>query len=202
MTWATTRCSPEPSPSCAARTTTPASRRQHFPLHRSLSSAPGSSATTFRLGRSLLRYLMIISPAPPREVVAEAIACTERSGDHLTNSVLHMNAGYYALSAGNVPAARAHLDAAVQPAQAIGYVNTALTVNLGWVLRAEGDPDVHGPRSRQACGSVAGSGTASAWPRPALAWRASPAIWATGTGQVPCMAPRRLLLTGREVRLP
>jgi predicted ATPase/DNA-binding XRE family transcriptional regulator len=93
------------------------------------------------LGRSLLRYLMIISPAQPGEVVAEALACTERSGDHLTNAVLHSNAGYYALSAGDVSAARAHLDAAVQSAQAIGFVNTALSVNLSWVLRAEGDPD-------------------------------------------------------------
>jgi tetratricopeptide (TPR) repeat protein len=93
------------------------------------------------LGRGLLRYLMAIAPDQPRQLVAEALACTERSGDHLTNSVLHNNAGFYALSTGNVPAARAHMDAAAQAAQAIGFQNTAMAANLGLVIRAEGDPD-------------------------------------------------------------
>jgi hypothetical protein len=71
--------------------------------------------------------------------VAEAIACTERSGDHLTNCWLHNNAGSDALVVGDIPAARAYLDAAVQPAQAIGFENTIMTANLGQVLRAEGN---------------------------------------------------------------
>jgi tetratricopeptide (TPR) repeat protein len=84
---------------------------------------------------------MVIAPNQPPQLVAEALACTQRSGDHLTNSVLHNNAGFYSLSAGDLPAARAHLDAAAQAAQAIGFPNTVMTANLGLVIRAEGDAD-------------------------------------------------------------
>jgi len=80
-------------------------------------------------------------PGSDRSPSGIAIACTERSGDHLTNSVLHNNAGFYALMAGDVPAARAHLDAAAQVGQQIGYQNAALMANLGQLLRAEGGPD-------------------------------------------------------------
>jgi tetratricopeptide (TPR) repeat protein len=54
---------------------------------------------------------------------------------------LHNNAGNTALSTGDIPAARAHLEAAAQAAQAIGWEYTAVALNLGLVLRAEGDPD-------------------------------------------------------------
>jgi hypothetical protein len=66
------------------------------------------------------RYLLTIDPARSGPLYAEAIACTGRSGDHLTNSVLHSNAGGAALEAGDIPAARAHLEAAAQAAQQIG----------------------------------------------------------------------------------
>ena len=68
------------------------------------------------LARSLLLYLLTIDPARSRQLFAEAIACTERSGDHLTNSALHSNAGCAALDTGDIPAARAHLEAAHKPA--------------------------------------------------------------------------------------
>ena len=96
------------------------------------------------LGVSLLIYLMIIGtvdPARSLPLFAEAIACTERSGDHLTNSLLHNNASGAALEAGNIPAARAHLEAAAQAAQQIGYEHALVQANLGDVLRAEGDLD-------------------------------------------------------------
>ena len=93
------------------------------------------------LGRSLKLYLLTIDPARSLPLYTEAIACTERSGDHLINSMLHNNAGYGALEAGDIPAARAHLEAAAQAAQAIGYEHTLVTVNLGLMLRAEGDLD-------------------------------------------------------------
>jgi predicted ATPase/class 3 adenylate cyclase len=92
------------------------------------------------LGVSLCWYLMT-NPARSGQLVAEAIACTERSGDHLVNSLLHMTAGFHALSAGDIPAARAHLEAAAQAGQQIGYEDTIVTLTLGGVLRAEGDPD-------------------------------------------------------------
>ncbi len=94
-----------------------------------------------QLGVSLLIYLLIIDPARSGQLLAEAIACTERSGDHLINSFLHNNAGFHALSTGDIPAARAHLEAAAQAGQQIGFEDTMAMVGLGVVLRAEGDRD-------------------------------------------------------------
>ena len=93
------------------------------------------------LAASLLLYLQAIGPAASGQLFGEAIACTERSGDHLTNAWLHNDAGWIALATGDLPAARAHLDAAAHAGQQIGFENTALPENLGLVLRAEGDPD-------------------------------------------------------------
>src|SRR5580704_15997430 len=93
------------------------------------------------LAVSLLAYLLAVDPARHLQLVGEAIACTERTGDYLINSILHNNAGNTALSTGNIPAARAHLEAAAQAAQAIGWEYTAVALNLSLVLRAEGDPD-------------------------------------------------------------
>jgi len=97
-----------------------------------------------RLGESLMAYLLcsdLIDPARYRQLFAEAIASTRRSGDQLISRYLYNNAGVQALQAGDIPAARAHLDAAAQAMQAIGENSAALSVNLGWVLRQEGDPD-------------------------------------------------------------
>jgi len=93
------------------------------------------------LAASLLLYRQAIGLAQSGQLFGEAIACTERSGDHLTNSWLHNDAGYAALAAGDFPAARAHLDAAAHAGQAIGFENTMVPENLALVLRAEGDPD-------------------------------------------------------------
>jgi predicted ATPase/class 3 adenylate cyclase len=94
------------------------------------------------LAASLLLYLQAVGPAAQSgQLFGEAIACTERSGDRLTNSWLHNDAGYVALAAGDIPAARAHLDASAHAGQQIGFENTAVPENLGLVLRAEGDPD-------------------------------------------------------------
>jgi hypothetical protein len=54
---------------------------------------------------------------------------------------LHSDAGYAALAAGDIAAARAHLDAAAHAGQQIGFENTAVPENLGLVLRADGDPE-------------------------------------------------------------
>jgi predicted ATPase/class 3 adenylate cyclase len=93
------------------------------------------------LGVSLRGYLLTIDPARALPLYTEAIACTERSGDHLINAFLHNNAGWIALSAGDIPAARAHLEAATQAAQQTGYQAAIVMGNLGRVLRAEGDLD-------------------------------------------------------------
>ena len=96
------------------------------------------------LGRSLMICLLsgdLVEPAQSARLLAEAIACTERSGDQLLRSFLHNNAAVQALRTGDVPAARAHLDQAAQAAQAIGQENPAVAANLGWVQREEGNPD-------------------------------------------------------------
>ena len=93
------------------------------------------------LGVSLHAYLMTIDPVRSPPPYTEAIACTERSGDHLTNCDLHNNAGVVALLTGDLPAARAHLEAAAHAAQQIGRERAYVSLNLGLVQRAERDPD-------------------------------------------------------------
>jgi tetratricopeptide (TPR) repeat protein len=96
------------------------------------------------LGRSLLAYLLpirLIDPGRSRRLFAEAIACTERSGDRYVNYLLHNDAGCDALRVGDIPAARAHLEQAAQVQQAVGLSSHHASGNLGWVLRQEGNPD-------------------------------------------------------------
>ena len=96
------------------------------------------------LGRSLLGCLLsmsLIDPARCEGLYTEAIGCTERSGDRLMNYYLHNNAGVHALHAGDIPAARAHLEQAGQTRQMIGHDSHHVSINLGWVLRQESEPD-------------------------------------------------------------
>ncbi|MGD0377482.1 MAG: hypothetical protein ABSB01_23215 [Streptosporangiaceae bacterium] len=86
-------------------------------------------------------YLLTIDPARSLPLYPEAFACTGRSGgDHLGNGLLHGNAAVAALEAGDISAARAHLDAAAQAAQQIGWDDAFVPGVLGQVLRAEKDP--------------------------------------------------------------
>ena len=119
------------------------------------------------LAASLLLYLQAIGPAAQsQQLFGEAIACTERSGDHLTNSWLHNNAGYAALAVGDIPAARAHLDAAANAGQQIGFENTAVPRTSAWCCARKRTPTAPGPRSGQPCGSAAGTVTTGPWPTP------------------------------------
>ena len=101
------------------------------------------------LGASLMVYLLFadrIGPARCGQLFAEAIACTERSGDRFAACLLHNNAGSHALEAGDIPAARAHLEQAAQATWEIGLTSHFVSTNLAWVLRQEGD--LSGARSR------------------------------------------------------
>jgi predicted ATPase/class 3 adenylate cyclase len=96
------------------------------------------------LAQALRQYLLSINaidPAGALPLYTEAIACTERSGDHFINSRLNNNAGSAALAAGDIPAARAHLEAAAQAVRQIGWEDASVQENLGDVLRAERDLD-------------------------------------------------------------
>jgi tetratricopeptide (TPR) repeat protein len=82
-----------------------------------------------------------VDPARSPPLYAEAFACTRRSGDHMTDCDLHNNAAVAAQESGDLPAARAHLEAAARAARQIGWQAVHLSVNLGEVQRAEGDVD-------------------------------------------------------------
>jgi hypothetical protein len=55
------------------------------------------------LGLSLVMYVMTIDPARSGTLVAEAMAWTERSGDHLISSLLHGIAGVQPSAPGTSP---------------------------------------------------------------------------------------------------
>ena len=93
------------------------------------------------LAYSLVAYLSAAGPAVSLQLTGEAIACTERSGDVHQSYYVRANAGWYALSTGDTPAARIHLEAALRAAQALGIQNPIATMNLAMVLREEGDRD-------------------------------------------------------------
>ena len=105
-----------------------------------------------------------------------------------------------ALEAGYIPAARAHLEAAAQDGQQIGYQDTIVTVNLGVVLRAEGDLDGARSTLEAALRVSRRNGDNWAMAQPSLAWPTWPAMQATGTGQPRCTAPRKRSLTGQACR--
>jgi predicted ATPase/class 3 adenylate cyclase len=91
------------------------------------------------LGICLLQYAHAVGVVAAGPVLAEAIACTERSGDLLINGYLHNSAGVGAVTMGDIPAARAHLEAAIRVAESIGDPHPLQSGNLAWVLRAEHD---------------------------------------------------------------
>jgi tetratricopeptide (TPR) repeat protein len=83
----------------------------------------------------------LTGPARARPLFTEAIACTQRSGDHLIGYYLNNYAGVHALLAGDIPAAQAYLQQAAQAMRASGEENFDLSINNGWVLRQDNDPD-------------------------------------------------------------
>jgi len=96
------------------------------------------------LGESLTRFLacgQLNDSTRTEQLFAEAVSCLERSGDQFWTAALRNNAGDEALQAGNVAAARAHLEQAAQASRAIGGRFPQVPNLLGWVLREEGDAE-------------------------------------------------------------
>ena len=117
---------------------------QGLPLGREAVASARQLGDDVLLGESLVAYLLcdaLIDPAHARPLFAEAIACTQRSGDHLIAYFLTNYAGAQALRAGDITAARAHLQQAAQAMRAVGGETMDLPVNMGWVLRQDSDPD-------------------------------------------------------------
>jgi len=95
----------------------------------------------FLLGWSLFGYAMAVDQAATGPLYAEAFACAERSGDLRMKQSLHNNAGCVALVMGDLPGARAHFEAAIRAAKALGTPHPGESLNLGMVLQAEQDLD-------------------------------------------------------------
>ncbi len=96
------------------------------------------------LGESLTENLLceaLTCPAHAGTLFTEALACTQRSGDHLYAFLLLNSAGVRALRAGDIHAAQAYLQRAAQARRAIGEEGLDLSINIGWVLRQDNDPD-------------------------------------------------------------
>jgi predicted ATPase/DNA-binding XRE family transcriptional regulator len=92
------------------------------------------------LGLSLYTFLLV-SDSQSVPLYAEAIACTERSGDLRINAYLHNEAGLAALEAGDFADAKVHLAAGRRAAKAIGDPSLVMSANLALVYRAEKDLD-------------------------------------------------------------
>jgi hypothetical protein len=93
------------------------------------------------LGMSLGMYVEAVGVAVSGPLYAEALACIERSGDLFSQTNVHNNAGCAALETGDIPGARAHLEASIRATEAIGSPHAETTLNLGIVQRAEHDLD-------------------------------------------------------------
>ena len=103
-----------------------------------------SLADDVLLGESLARWLLSISVIDPDsydEVLSEAIACVGRSGDQFVTLILENNAGVTAIADENLPAARTHVERAVQISAAIGADIANPIGNLAMVMREEGDAE-------------------------------------------------------------
>jgi predicted ATPase len=94
------------------------------------------------LGPSLVFLLMCVDQVQPdrtEALTAEAIACVERSGDQSLAGGLYNNAGVSSLRKGDLPSARRFLQRAEAAFRAVGLHNPTHMINMGWVLRLEGD---------------------------------------------------------------
>jgi predicted ATPase/class 3 adenylate cyclase len=93
------------------------------------------------LGWVLFAYASAVGAQASGPLYAEAITCTERSGDLRVNAHLHNAAGWAALEMGDIRGARSHVEAAIRAAGAIGDPYLPALASLGELMRAEGDLD-------------------------------------------------------------
>ena len=148
-----------------------------FPLGKRLSPRARLLGDEVLLANSLMMYLLcssIIDPARSKDLFTEAISCAERSGDQYCIAHMENNAGVFALEEGNIPAARAHFEEALRVSREIGYVNHYQPiVNLGEVLRGEGDREGARSNFRMGCASFVES---EVWIASANLWLAFLAV--------------------------
>jgi predicted ATPase/class 3 adenylate cyclase len=118
--------------------------QRRLPLAREAVQRARQLGDDVLLAETISAYLLgdvLISPADITALFTEGIAAAQRSGDHRLAALLANNAAVYALLAGDTPAARAHMEHAVEAARAMGDEDNFEPINMGWVLRQEHDPD-------------------------------------------------------------
>ena len=96
------------------------------------------------LGESLIVCLACtrtVDPPATDAVLREALTCLQRTNDLFMSAVLRNNASVDALHAGDISAAREHLERAADAYEAMGVASFNLRGNLGMVLREEGSLD-------------------------------------------------------------
>lgn len=96
------------------------------------------------LGESLIVCLAstrTVDPANTDAVLREALACLQRTNDLFMTAVLRNNASVDALHAGDLAAAREHLERASDAYEAMGVASFNVRGNLGMVTREEGNLD-------------------------------------------------------------
>ena len=94
------------------------------------------------LGETLIACLLCsqsVDPARAEELYVEAIAYEQRTGDLLLTVDVNNFVGLHALTAGDVRAAREHLERADRARRTIGAAVHHVSINMGLLLRAEGD---------------------------------------------------------------
>jgi predicted ATPase len=115
-----------------------------FPLGAEAVALARTLGDDVLLGQSLLLFLLCshrVEPTHSDALITEALGATRRSGDRYITMILRNNAGVYALEAGDMAAARAHLEEARRAKPTNAPTESNILVNLGWVERQEGNPD-------------------------------------------------------------
>ena len=118
-------------------------QKRGFPLGREAVQRARGLGDDVLLGDSLRIYLYysdFIDPTHAKSLLAEALACAQRSGDLMVAGFLLNNAALDALEAGDIPTARACLQRA-RATQAIEDEPAYLTINMAWILRQDHDCD-------------------------------------------------------------
>jgi predicted ATPase/class 3 adenylate cyclase len=94
------------------------------------------------LGRVLSAFNLnsqFVDPARSEELFNQALACNERTGDRYETAHVQLSAGVNALRAGNIPAARSHMEQALDLFQGLGLTAPSPQVFFSWLLREEGN---------------------------------------------------------------
>jgi hypothetical protein len=148
---------------------------------------------------ALVPYIFTVDPAAALPLYAEAIACSDRTGDLGDHYSLHNNAGWLALLLGDIPGARAHLEAAIRAAQAMRYPPPPRPPPSASCGEPNTTATVRAPHSNRPSGPAAASALSCLWPRLCSGLPAWPPTSANGTTQLPCTAPRKPCSTRPEI---